>query len=266
VNLSHFLHRGKLGLAAAGALSAAENETVRTHASTCGICGPEFEEMQLAHRRLLEDAAIERPLPISSAALRTRVLAKIREEGRRPQAARGWTPVHVMGALALVGVGVIVGSIVTRTTVTGPTSVASSSSTSDAPDGDEAMNAAFYERLEKTQTRANAARYLAEAQDVLIQVTAAADCPDSPDDNVDVKREAATSRSLLQRRAALVAGSPEALVAARGVMEEVEGLLHEVAELPQCTRRSDVDAIVRRVDRKKLLMKIDLVAQELAAP
>ena len=130
-----------------------------------------------------------------------------------------------------------------------------------------ANDTAFYERLEKTQVRADAARYLAEAQDVLIQVTAAAvDCPDSPKDSVDVAQEAQTSRTLLKRRAALVSGSLGTLVAAQGVMEEVEGLLQQVADLPQCTRRSDVDAIARTVDRRHLLMKMDLVAQELGAP
>ncbi len=133
--------------------------------------------------------------------------------------------------------------------------------------GETSLNdIAFYERLEKTHVRANAVRYLAEAQDVLIQVTAAADCPDSPRDSVDVRREAQTSRSLLKRRAALVSGSEGTLVAAQGVMEEVEGVLQQVAELPHCTRRTDVDAIARKVDRKHLLMKIDLVSQELAAP
>jgi hypothetical protein len=49
-------------------------------------------------------------------------------------------------------------------------------------------------------------------------------------------------------------------------MEEVEGVLQQVADLPQCTRRTDVDAIARKVDRRNLLMKIDMVTQELAAP
>jgi C4-type Zn-finger protein len=83
---------------------------------------------------------------------------------------------------------------------------------------------------------------------------------------VDVQREAQTSRSLLKRRAALVSDPGGTLAAAQGVMEEVEGVLQQVAELPHCTRRTDVDAIARKVDRKHLLMKIDLVSQELAAP
>ena len=55
------------------------------------------------------------------------------------------------------------------------------------------------------------------AGQLVIQVTSAADCPDSPKDSVDVTREAQTSRLLLKRRAALVSGSEATLVAARGV-------------------------------------------------
>jgi len=264
VNLSHYLHSGRLGLLAAGALSPAEADAVRTHASRCPSCGLELGDLERAHKRLLEDAAIERPLPISSEALRTRVFAQIRAEGRSRVAPRAWGITQLAAAFGLVIAGVAVGFLWSKGGIA--PSDPSRPAMEIADGGDAAMNAEFYERIEKSQTRANAARYLSEAQDVLIQVTAAADCPDSPKDSVDVTRESETSRSLLQRRAAIVSGSPEALVAARGVMEEVEGLLQEVADLPQCSRRSDVDAIARRVDRKKLLMKIDLMTQELAAP
>ena len=261
----HFRFRDRLGLLAADALEPVEAETVRKHASTCVSCGLELGDLERAHKRLIEDAAIERPLPISSDALRTRVFAQIRAEGKQAQAGRTWGFAQIAAAFGLVVAGVAAGSLWSGRSAVAPG--VSSQTAAGIPDGgDAAMNAEFYERLEKTHTRANAARYLAEAQDVLIQVTAAADCPDSPKDSVDVKRESETSRSLLQRRAAIVSGSSDALLAARGVMEEVEGLLQEVADLPQCSRRSDVDAIARRVDRKKLLMKIDLVAQELAAP
>jgi len=164
-----------------------------------------------------------------------------------------------------VGIGLLAGVLLNRSS--GPVSGPAPAHAPLQSSADTATNdAAFYERLEKTHTRANAARYLAEAQDILIQVRAAADCPDSPKDSVDVTVEAQTSRTLLMRRAALVSGSRGTVVAAQGVMEEVEGVLQRVAELPKCTRRKDVDAIARTVDQRNLLMKIDLVAQELVAP
>jgi hypothetical protein len=264
VNLGHLLYGDDLGLLAAGALDAARAEKVRAHAERCAVCGSDLADIERAQKALLEDAAIERPLPISSEALRTRVLAKVRAEGRATTPVRSWGLRPMAAAAALIGVGVLAGWSLSRVaphpTVEGP----AVAEVADA--GDPALNAAFYERLERNQTRATAARYLAEAQDVLVQVAAAADCPDSPKDSVDIQREAETSRALLQRRAALVSTSPESLLAARGVIEEVEGVLQEVADLKQCTRRSDIDAIARRVDRRRLLMKIDLVTQELAAP
>jgi hypothetical protein len=231
----------------------------------CGSCQAEFAELSRLASTLQADAALDRPLPISSAALRTRVLARLRTTSTERAPLRAWNPAPAMAALGLVGMGIFAGLLVTRSSRTAVAPVQT-----NAPllaSADTAVNdAAFYERLEKTHTRANAARYLAEAQDILVQVRAAADCPDSPKDSVDVAAEAQTSRTLLRRRAALVSGSQETLLAAQGVMEEVEGILQQVAELPKCTRRKDVDAIARTVDQRNLLMKIDLVAQELVAP
>ena len=267
MNLLHFLHRRRLGLLASGVLDGADARRLSGHVASCASCQLELEGLKRATRALESDAAFERPLPISSEALRTRVLARI-QATPRPSASRPvFALAPALSAAALVGVGLLAGLFAARMT----TSVEVPAGNA-ATDGIEivadttANDTAFYERLEKTQVRADAARYLADAQDILVQVRAAADCPDSPQDSVDVTREAQTSRRLLKRRAALVSGSGETLLAARGVLEEVEGLLQQVAELPQCTRRSDVDAIARRVDSKNLLMKIDLVAQELAAP
>lgn len=267
MNLLHFRYRNRLGLLAAAALESGEASSVSKHVAGCEPCRRELGELTRTAVALAADAALDRPLPISSAALRTRVLARIREDSARPASRWAWSLRPVASAMAVLITGVVISRFLTSPAplqVTPPGRFEASTETAAT---ETAVNdAAFYERLEKTHMRANAARYLAEAQDVLIQVSAAADCPDSPKDNVDVGREAQTSRTLLKRRAALVSGSGESLMAARGVMEEVEGVLQEVAELPQCTRRIDVNAIARRVDRKHLLMKIDLVSQELAAP
>ena len=264
----HFRYQGRLGLLAANALGAAESARVRAHAATCESCGEELQRLSDAVRLLEADAALDRPLPIPSGALHARVRAEIQSKRREESHAVAPRFAVFVVALGLVGAGVLVVGVVTRFSRSPEAETASAAARADTAGRETSVgDVAFYEKLEKAHARASAARYLAEAQDVLVQVTAAAaDCPDSPKDSVDVTREAETSRSLLQRRASLVAGSPEAFVAARGVMDEVEGLLHQVAELPRCTRRTQVDAIARSVDRKKLLMKIDLVAQELVAP
>ncbi|MEO8500628.1 MAG: zf-HC2 domain-containing protein [Vicinamibacteria bacterium] len=265
MTLLHFRYRQRLSLLASGSLDPREAEWVRGHVAECASCHSEFAELSTVASMLRGDADLERPLPISSEALRTRVFARLRTAEREAAPRVEWSLAPALSALGLVGLGMVAGVLATRGPAPGATlqaSLAPLQSTAETALND----AAFYDRLEKTHTRAKAVRYLAEAQDVLIQVSAAADCPDSPKDSVDVTREAQTSRSLLRRRAALVSGSGGALLAAQGVMEEVEGVLQRVAELPKCTRRQEVDAIARSVDRRNLLMKIDLVAQELAGP
>lgn len=264
----HFRFRSRLGLLAADALASSEAESVRAHLGACPSCQSEFESLRRTTEALREDAGLDRPLPISSEALRTRVLARIHAEARPLPASPGWGFASGLAAAGLVGIGVLTGVFVARDEVTpGRPVVAEVAPQEDRADiAVSANNAAFYERLEKTQLRADAVRYLSEAQDILVQMRAAADCPDSPQDSVDVAHESQTSRTLLRRRAALVSGSGETLMAARGVMEEVEGMLQQVAELPKCTRRSEVAAIARNVEQRNLLMKIDMVAQELAAP
>ena len=261
----HYRYRQRLGLLASSSLDPRETEWVRSHVADCASCQGELEQLSSLASSLRADASLERPLPISSEALRTRVLARIRTSAEEPAPRTGWSLTPSLAAVSFIGIGLLAGVLVAR--VPGPAIGPDASIVPLQATEDTAVNdAAFYERLEKTHTRANAARYLAEAQDVLIQVSAAADCPDSPKDSVDVTREAQTSRSLLRRRAALVSGSQGTLLAAQGVMEEVGGVLQQVAELPKCTRRKDVDAIARTVDRRNLLMKIDMVSQELAGP
>lgn len=265
MTLFHFRYRRRLGLLASSSLDPREAEGISKHAADCASCQAELAELSRLAATLRSDAALDRPLPISSEALRTRVLARIRTSSPAAAPRRAWSLAPATAALGLVGMGLLAGVLVTRTS--SPRIEPASAHAPLQASAETAFNdAAFYERLEKTQTRANAARYLAEAQDILIQVRAAADCPDSPKDSVDVTVEAQTSRTLLMRRAALVSGSRGTLLAAQGVMEEVEGVLQQVAELPKCTRRKDVDAIARTVDQRNLLMKIDLVAQELVAP
>ncbi len=270
MNFPHFLHRRRLGLLAAGVLDSPEKARVAEHAAACASCRTELTALETVSALLQADAAIDRSLPISSEALQTRVFARLRSNPKPAPTAPAFGFAAALSAAALVGLGMLAGILATRlmTPAERPAGhVASGGAPGLERFADTAINdAAFYERLEKTQLRANAARYLTDAQDILVQVRAAADCPDSPRDSVDVTREAQTSRRLLRRRAALVSGSGETLLAARGVMEEVEGMLQQVAELPQCTKRSDVDAIARRVESRNLLMKIDMVAQELAAP
>ena len=127
----------------------------------------------------------------------------------------------------------------------------------------EAVPADVLDRLERNMAREHAAHYLSEAQDVLLSVAATeADC-DREDGRVDVGEAPDRSRDLLARRALIVGGRPEALASARAVLDEVELALREVADLPSCVRRGDVQRLRLGIERRQLHMRIRLMTREL---
>ena len=48
-----------------------------------------------------------------------------------------------------------------------------------------------------------------------------------------------------------------------GVLDDVELTLREVADLPSCVKRADVERVRREVDERQLLMRIRLMTREL---
>ena len=80
---------------------------------------------------------------------------------------------------------------------------------------------------------------------------------------VEVGAEAERSRELLARRRLFVETDGAATVVARGVLDDVEEMLREVAALDACARPQDLEAIRGEIARRHLLMKIDLVTREL---
>jgi len=73
-------------------------------------------------------------------------------------------------------------------------------------------------------------------------------------------------RELLERRALAVGRRPwptRRVASARGVLDDVELALREVADLPSCVKRGDVERVRREVDERQLLMRIRLMTREL---
>ena len=118
-------------------------------------------------------------------------------------------------------------------------------------------------RLERTVAREHAARYLSEASELLVSVSATGiDC-DRRDDRLDVGEAPERSRELLERRRLVLEPGGEAVASAQGVLDDVELALREVADLPSCVRRRDVERVRRQVERRQLLMRIRLMTREL---
>ena len=128
-------------------------------------------------------------------------------------------------------------------------------------------------RLERNVAREQAVRYLAEAQDVLVNVAASPrDCEreapstlaPAPESRVDLVAESRRSRELLARRTLLVEADEAAVRSAQPVLEDVEEMLREVASLEACTRPRDLARLRAEMEKRQLLMKMRLMQRELA--
>jgi hypothetical protein len=253
VRLLHGRWRRRTALLAAGVLDAAEAETTRAHLDGCPECGRAFAETRAALDLIGSDPLRSAEPPIPLGALIARVNARIDEaRPRRP----AWRPIPVLaGALAVVALGALLARSVLRSAPAGRPSASPRIAATVPPDA--------LQRLERTLERERAARYLSDAQDVLVTVAAAPQRCTRRRDAVEVSAEAERSRELLARRRLSVEMDGSATVAARGVLDDVEEMLREVAALDPCARPQDLEAIRGEIARRRLLMKIDLVTREL---
>lgn len=136
------------------------------------------------------------------------------------------------------------------------------------------MSDAALARLERNVAREQAVRYLADAQDVLVNVAASPrDCEreapsatlaPAPESRVNLVAESRRSRELLARRTLLVEADEAAVMSARPVLEDVEEMLREVASLEACTRPRDLARLREEMEKRQLLMKMRLMQRELA--
>ena len=253
--LAHLRLRRRVALLAAGVLDGRERDETRAHVDSCARCRREYTELRALVGAMEADPlrSAEPEMPVS--VLIDRVEQRLdRAEAARPSPAVGWRlalPAAAAAALTLVLLGT---ELLPRL---GPEPAA------PTPVPAAALPAEVLDRLERNMAREHAARYLSEAQDVLLAVVATeADC-DRENDRVDVGEAPDRSRELLARRALLVEGRPEAVASARTVLDEVELTLREVADLPSCVRRRDVERLRREIDRRQLHMRIRLMTREL---
>jgi hypothetical protein len=253
VSLFHERWSRRVSLLAAGALGEADRQATLVHVETCAACRAEMagarELIALVERDPIREA--EPAIPLG--ALVARVQARV-AEGER-SATAGWTwPKVALPLAAAAAVFVLIGLWIP----THPPHVPPPSSRPQAAVSEEALR-----RLENSVARANAVRYLSEAQDVLVTVASAPLRCDRKRAHVDVGDEARRSRELLTRRALLVDTDRDQMAGARPVLEDVSDALREVAALDACARPEDLEAIQQRMVRRRLLMKIDLMTREL---
>ncbi|HEX6737288.1 MAG TPA: zf-HC2 domain-containing protein [Vicinamibacteria bacterium] len=250
-------HRGwqrRVSLLAMEALEGEERAAAEAHLRGCARCAAELAALRAALALVDQDPLREAEPPLPPRAMATRVLAAVDARARAPRPALAAPQGSWRLALAT---GLVV-AVALATLRPPPRRIVEP----DAPPQVEVSEEGV-RRMERELAREQAVRYLAEAQDVLLTVTASpADCDRGPE-RLDVGAETRRSRELLARRALVVDLEGDAVASARPVLEDVEHLLREVAALPSCVRAGQVDAIHREMARRHLLMKIDLMTREL---
>lgn len=251
----HLRQRHRVGLLAAGALEPSEEPAVRAHLRRCERCRAEFDELQAlveaAAADPLRSAEPELPLPLLVELVERRVEQALASP--RAQRAWRWGLGLPAAALAALLVALLVPRLVPRLVERRP----------PTPDT-LAVGAESVARLERALAREQTARYLGEARAVLVGVAATPPACQRGRQQWDVAAEARRSRDLLERRTSLTDLAGEHAPSAGRVLNDVEGLLREVAALEDCSRSEELLAIQARLSERRLLMKLELVERELA--
>jgi len=262
--LAHLRLRRRVALLAAGVLEGRERDEVRTHVERCGRCRAEHAELRAVVSALEADplrreallAEPDLPARVLAARVEERVLATL----AGPRAA-AWRPAVLLPVLAaaLVLAVVLPARLVP---LFRPAPSAARAAIPPAEAGPLVTEDALL-RIERNLAREHAARYLSEAGDLLVTVAATGvDC-DRTADRLDVGRAPERSRALLERRRLVLDERASSVASARGVLDDVESALREVADLPSCVKRRDVERVRQQVQRQQLLMRIRLMTREL---
>jgi len=258
VILSHLRRRRLVSLLAAGALEGREREETLAHVAECSRCREEHDALRRVVSAMEADPLRTAEPGVPLAFLVARVEREV-EQALVPRGRPRWWLVALPAAAAVVAVALLVPSIVARLRLAPQAAQAEIPPAEASPILTEDALA----RIERNLAREHAARYLNEAGEVLVAVAATGvDCSPT-DERLDVGSAPERSRELLARRALVVRGGGEAVASARGVLDDVELTLREVADLPSCVRRRDVERVRREVEERQLLMRIRLMTREL---
>lgn len=264
--LEHLRLRRSATLLAAGALRGEEEAAARAHVARCPRCRAGHDEVAALIAHLGGDpvrrAEPEVPLPV----LVAQVNARLDQADMCPKAAAGWRLVALpAAAVAAVAAWFLVPPIVDYFRPPSDPARQAPAVAALAP----VVSEGALLRLGRNVAREQAALYLAEAQDVLVNVASSPrDCertePPAREARVDLDAESRRSRELLARRALLVEADEAAVLPARPVLDDVDEMLREVATLESCARARDLARLRKQMDKRNLLMKMRLMQRELA--
>lgn len=248
--LLHGRWRRRVSLLASGVLAPCQRADVERHLETCAACRDEHEDLVRVLALVAADPVRHAEPPLPASVLASRVRARL-DAAPPPSRLAALRPAILLGGVAAALLAALL--LPRQTLAPGP----------EPASGRAVVSGEMLDRMERTLVREQAVRYLNEAGAVLVTVaTRGADCDHDPA-RVDVAAETSRSRELLQRRALLVELDADEVATARPLIEDVESVLLEVASLEACARSGDLERISERITRRRLLMKIDLMAREL---
>jgi len=255
-----FLHEGwrrRVSLLAASSLEGAERERALAHLDTCRACRQDHERLRAMLDAIERSPGGEPDVPVDR--LIRRVLARLDESepAARAVPVLRWVPL----AATLAALGIAAWLLAPRAEA--PTSPSPAVAMGTPSEARLEVPEAALRRMERAVVREQAARYLADAQDVLVTLASSRERCRRGEASVDVSEETRRSRELLARRALVADADGDAVVTARPVLQDVEQALREVAALQACARERDLAQIHDSIKRRKLLMKIDLMEKEL---
>ena len=255
---AHARLRRRVSLHAAGLLAGREREETLAHLAACPRCRAEHKALRAVVAAIDADPLRSAEPGVPAAVLAARVARDVEQAQASADRPRIWLVALPVAAAALAA-ALLVPALVKQqrpkplaARVTIPPAEASALLEEDA-----------LARIERNLAREQAARYLSEAGEVLVSVAATGiDC-DRLDDRLDVGAAPERSRELLEKRRLVVDEGGEAVASARGVLDDVELALRQVAELPSCVKRRDVELVQKDVAARQLLMRIRLMTREL---
>lgn len=249
-------------LLAAGALDERERERAERHLEACHTCRAEHATLVAVLAAVDRDdlRAAEPSLPLALFA--ARVHARLDERPARATWA-AWSTAGLRPAWATAA-ALLALLTVARTPRVDVGARTPSTSRAAAHEDDLLLPSESLQRLERGAARAQTARYLNEAQDVLVTVAARLPRCRRRAPRVEVAAEARRSRELLARRALMVDAGNGHVAAARGVLVDVERVLREVAAFDDCEARGRLEAVGQELDQRRLLMRMALMQRELS--
>ena len=251
--------RRQVSLLAAGLLEGRECEATLAHLERCTSCRREHEELRVLVATLEGDPLRLTEPPIPASVLAARVERAAERAGATSRHEPRWWPVALPAAAAVVAAALIVPAVLDRI----GDGANRPPETNLPAEGEPLVSEQALRRIERSLAREQAARYLNDAGDVLVAVTASGPDCDRKDARLDVGAAPERSRALLEKRRLVAEAGGDAVASARYVLDDVEMALRDVAELPSCVKRRDVERVRQRLERQQLLMRIRLMTREL---